>query len=124
MNELSNLINVEVEKGSIKFPAYETLKEQALEVARIVSETDVTQENVKESKKMLANVNKSVKELESRRIAVKKAILEPYTEFEKQIKEIVAIVKDADEIVRIQVKDLEEVERSDKRDELENIWLK
>lgn len=124
MSELMNLINVEVHQGSIKFPSYQDLKTQAEEVARIVSETEVTDDNIKESKKMIAAVNKSVAELEARRITIKKAILEPYNEFEKQIKEIVGIVKEADGIVRDQVRALEEIEREEKITLIEDIWNK
>lgn len=41
-------------------------------------------------------------------------MLEPYNEFEKQVKEIVSIVKTADEMVRQQVTQMEEEEREDK----------
>jgi hypothetical protein len=121
-NQLQIIANVNVVKGSIAFEGYEELKEMALQVAEYVNSVEVTEDNVKESKKLLAKVNKSIKELEDRRIAIKKEILEPYNDFEVQVKEIVGIVKEADTKVRDQVKELEELEREAKKAQIEEIW--
>lgn len=123
-NELLNL-NLEqimVQQGSVSFPFYQELKAQASELAAYINEVDVNEENIKESKKLLAAVNKAVKELEDRRIKIKKVMLEPYDFFEKQVKEITGIVKEADEVVRQQVRQLEESERHAKRELLEEKW--
>lgn len=110
--------------GKIDFPDYISLKQQALELAENIAGVKVDPENIKQSKKLLAEVNKRLKELEDRRIAIKKLMLEPYNGFEAQVKEIVQIVKEADEIVRQQVKQLEEQERLEKQNELEEIFNK
>jgi len=116
--------NVLVIPGSISFPVYEELINQAKGVAEYVSSIEVNEENIKEAKKLLANVNKSIKVLEDRRITIKKEMLMPYESFEKKIKEIVGIVKEADTIVRQQVKELEEIERIKKQNEIKEIWNK
>jgi hypothetical protein len=67
-------------------------------------------------------VNKRVKEIEDRRIKIKNAMLQPYQEFENQVKEIVGIVKEADALVREQVKDMEERERMEKESLIREIW--
>lgn len=121
-NQLQIISNVQVVKGSILFEGYEDIKEMALQVAEYVNSVEVTEDNIKESKKLLAKVNKSIKELEDRRIAIKKEILEPYNEFEIQVKEIVGIVKEADTKVRDQVKEMEELEREEKKKQIEDIW--
>lgn len=114
--------DITVVSGLVRFDQYETYKKQALDVAEYVKSIKVNDENVKDAKKLLAKVNKSIKSLEDRRIEIKKEMLIPYQEFETQIKEIVGIVKEADEIVRGQVKVLEEIERDIKREKLEEIW--
>lgn len=106
----------------INFSDYEMLKSQAIELAQHINTVEVTEENIKTTKKMLASVNKSIKELNDRRIAIKKEILAPYEIFAEQIKEIETIVKDADTIVRNQVREIEENERQEKKDELLRIW--
>ena len=108
--------------GRIQFPDYERLMAEATEVNHYVKNIEVTDENIKESKKLLANLNKVVKQLNDRRIAIKKEILEPYDIFAGQIKSIEVIIKDADGVVRGQVRELEEAERLDKKAHIEEIW--
>lgn len=115
---------IEVVQGYVKFKAYEDVKKQAEKLAEQIATVEVTEDNVKLSKKLLAEVNKRVKDLEDRRIIIKKAMLEPYQEFEDQVKEIVGIVKDADAIVREQVKSMEEQERLEKEKQIAELWHK
>lgn len=119
-----NDIRVDFVAGEIKFDGYEELLKQAEEIAKYLGSIEVTPDNLKENKKILAKVNKSVKELNDRRIAIKKEINKPYDEFALKIKEIEEVVKSADEIVRFQVRQLEEEEREEKREKLEEIWNK
>lgn len=114
--------SVTVTKGNIMFPSYASLKDQAEQIAAYVESVEVTGDNVKESKKMLATVNKAVKRLEDERIRVKKEMLEPYNVFESQVKEIVGIVKTADDVVRQQVKSLEEQEREAKEEQVRELF--
>lgn len=125
-NELQelNMDQIIVQQGNIIFPDYETLKQQALDLAAHIGQVQVTEENIKESKKMLAAVNREIKELDDRRIKIKKKMLEPYNDFEGQLKEIVAIVKEADEIVRDQVRTFEEDQREEKYRLLHEIFSK
>lgn len=113
---------VVAKEGVINFPGYVELKRQALEVAEYINQMEVTEDNVKETKKVLATVNKAVKNLNDERIAIKKKMLEPYNVFEKQIKEIEEIVKTADERVRNGIRELEEKEREKKKEDIYNIW--
>jgi hypothetical protein len=109
-----------VVKGSIAFNGYETVKQQALDLAAQIAEVEVNEDNIKQSKKLLAAVNKRLKELEDKRISTKKEMLEPYQVFEDQVKEIVSIVKEADAQVRDQVKYLEEFERLQKEEAIKD----
>ncbi|QEZ22817.1 hypothetical protein DRA52_15480 [Listeria monocytogenes] len=119
-----NIESPVVTQGSILFPAYKKIKSDSLLLAQQIENIEVTEENVKQSKKLLAAVNKEVKNLESERILIKKEMLEPYNEFEKQVKEIVSIVKTADEMVRQQVTQMEEEEREDKKLVLKRMFEK
>lgn len=113
-----------VTKGNIEFNEYEKVKEQALKLASNIETVEVNEDNIKESKKLLAAVNKRLKELEDKRISIKKEMLEPYQLFEDQVKEIVTIVKNADSEVRKQVKYLEEFERLEKELVVEELFNK
>lgn len=124
-NELAfNIQNIIVTPGHVIFNEFDSLKEQASRLADMISEVAVTEENIQVSKKMLAAVNSKVKEMESRRISIKKEMLQPYDSFEKQVKEIVNIVKTADNLVRDQLRTLEERERDEKQDKVAEIFGK
>ena len=118
------LQQIQVVQGSIVFSQFENIKQQAIQLADDIQTVEVNEDNLKQSKKLLAAVNKRCKELDDERIRIKKLMLEPYAEFEEQVKEIVAIVKEADATVRQQVKDLEEVERMDKQQQLAELFHK
>lgn len=125
MNELSlNLQQIKVIQGSVLFSDYEQIKQQAEMLAQQIETVEVNENNIKESKKLLAAVNKKCKQLDDERIRIKKVMLEPYQDFENQVKEIVQIVKDADAFVRGQVKQLEEMERQEKATLLQDIFDK
>jgi len=113
-----------VTQGLVKFTEYEKIKDQATALAEQIKTVEVNEDNIKESKKLLAAVNKRCKELEDERIRIKKLMLEPYQEFEGQVKEIVSIVKEADNEVRQQVKRLEEMDRMTKYNDLDEIFQK
>lgn len=113
-----------VRQGIIEFNGFEKLKQDALTLSEQIEKVEVTDENIQTSKKMLAAVNKRVKEMENKRINIKKEIHEPYNDFERQVKEIVSIVKAADTLVRDQVKNLEESERDEKREQVQKIFEK
>lgn len=113
---------IQVVQGSVVFGAFHDLKRQAIELAEQISNLEVNEENLKMSKKLLAEVNKRVKQLEDERIAIKNTMLEPYKAFEDQVKEITGIVKEADAIVRNQVKAMEEREREEKEMVLWELW--
>lgn len=118
MNELKEFELTEnslvIDIGSIQFPAFQQIKNSATKLANYIEKVEVTEENVKKSKKLVATVNKQVKDLNDKRIKVKKQMLEPYNEFEDQVKEITEIVKSSEETVRQQIRQLEEQERDKK----------
>jgi hypothetical protein len=115
---------IQVVQGLVEFTDYQRIKEEAEALAEQIKTVDVNEENVKASKKLLAVVNRRLKELEDTRIGIKKTLLEPYQNFEEQVKEIVGIVKEADAEVREQVKLLEEFDRIEKEDAIKAIWEK
>jgi hypothetical protein len=125
-NELMEL-NTEqilVQQGIIEWSQFEDLKRQAVELAEHIRTIEVDEENIKQSKKLLAEVNKRCKEIDDRRIKIKNVMLEPYKTFEDQVKEVISIVKEADEVVRQQVKQLDEEERLGKQNLLEDLFNK
>lgn len=119
-----NIGELTVVPGSIIFPQYDLIKSQATNLANHLQQVEVTQENLQRSKQLLAAVNKEVRKLHDERIKIKRTVLEPYDEFETQIKEITAIVKDSDDLIRNQVRELEEQERQAKKEHIHSIFNK
>lgn len=115
---------IKVKSGTIIFLGYESLKKEAIQLAEHITSIEVTDDNIKQSKKLLAAINNRIKELEQQRITIKKVILEPYDEFEIKVKDIVSTVKEADNHVRAQVKQLEEIERQNKEKQIEDLFTK
>lgn len=119
---LSNF--VAVQKGGIQFQGYEEMLEQATELASMMKTVEVNEESIKASKKLLAEVNKRVDALEQERIRIKKELLEPYLDFEAKIKAITGVVKESDNELRGKVRELEELERQEKRRTIEGMFEK
>lgn len=81
-----------------------------------------TDAQIKDAKTDRATLNKFVTVLENKRKEIKKQCLEPYEAFEKQMKEIVAIVQEPIAMIDGQVKEYEEKQKQDKLDEIKNFW--
>lgn len=108
--------------GQVNFYNYEEMLEQATHLAELIRTVEVDEESIKGTKKLLAEVNKRVDALEAERIRIKKELLEPYMEFERQIKSITGVVKESDNELRGKVRELEELERQEKRRVIERMF--
>lgn len=115
---------IEVVKPIITFPEYEELINEANRVADYIDSIELTDDNIQEVKGVLAKANRAIKELNDKRIAIKKEIMNPYDDFANQIKEIESIVKKADTRLRSEVRSVEEKERYRKREDIREIWNK
>lgn len=89
LREIQELVVIE---GRIDFPEFETIKASAEKLVAKLTETTVTSENVKESKKLIAAVRKQVRSINEERKFAKDVILQPYEELQAKIREIEAIV--------------------------------
>ena len=69
-------------QGEVNFEEYNNLLSEANNLAEHVKQVEVSEENVKEAKKLMASMNNRVKDLENVRKDVKKSMLEPYNQFE------------------------------------------
>ena len=106
--------SIKLTPAVIEFPSYESILENATRVADQVLTVEVTEDNTKQSKKLLAAVRKEVQKLERSRIDLKKEILKPYQELEQQVKSITTVVDEAEQHLNNQLKELQEKERKEK----------
>ena len=118
-NELSN---IKIENYSVDFtPA--TIKINGIDklgllIASNISKYQslvVTPENVKDAKKIKANLNKLRKALDGKRLEIKKANARPYLEVESQIKNIEKSINDVVNPISNAVKELDEQEKETRR---------
>lgn len=104
MEELT--INVQEIAGSIAFEL-DTLKASLREMTGVYKGLVVTEDTLQGAKKDLAMLRKLSKELNDRKIAVKKSFMAPYDAFEKEVKEALAIIDEPVKLIDSQVKEFE-----------------
>lgn len=109
-------------QGKVIFQDYDNILEEAQNLANHVKQVHVTEENIKESKRLVAQMNNRVKDINDTRKEVKKTILQPYNEFETQVKTIEGVINDAVNHVRVQERELTEKERNDKKQEISELF--
>lgn len=83
----------------------------------------VSDETVKEVKKVRAELNNEFKELETQRKYVKEKILTPYNQFEETYKEYVSIkYKTADETLKNKINEVEQEQKAKKEQEIKDYY--
>lgn len=83
----------------------------------------VSDETVKEVKKVRAELNNEFKELETQRKYVKEKILAPYNQFEETYKEYVSIkYKTADETLKNKINEVEQEQKAKKEQEVKDYY--
>ena len=109
------------------FPAvieynHEELKTELSEQLKKYQNIVVTEDSVKEFKADKANLNRLKTALEDKRKEIKKQCLQPYENFEKNIKELVSLVDEPIKVIDDQLKEIENKKKEEKRKEIETIY--
>lgn len=118
---------MELKINEVKIPQkiefnFEELKQEITAKVGLYKNMVYTDETIKEAKADKATLNKFVTALEDKRKEVKKECLQPYESFEKQVKELVAIVNEPVKLIDSQVKTYEEKIKSEKKAEIKTYW--
>lgn len=100
----------------------EELKAEIAEKVKDYKNLVYTDNQIKDAKSDRARLNKLVKALEDKRKEVMKECLQPYEKFERQIKEVIAIVNEPIALIDTQVKEYEELKRNEKYAEIEKMF--
>lgn len=100
----------------------EELKAEISEKMQDYKNLVFTEETIKEAKKDRANLNKLKNAFEDERKRIKKLCMAPYDEFEKQVKELVALIDEPIRLIDNQIKEVEEKRRDEKRKEIETLF--
>lgn len=81
-----------------------------------------TEGTIKEAKKDKATLNKLRDAIETERKRIKKQCMAPYELFEKQVKEVLAIVDEPIQLIDSQIKEVEEQRRLEKKQKVLEIY--
>lgn len=107
----------------IEFINFEEIKNEVAAKVERYANVVYTEDQIKEAKADRAKLRKFVDALETKRKEIKKECLAPYEAFEKQMKEVVAIVNEPIAMIDGQVKNYEEAKKADKRMAIEDFWI-
>lgn len=81
-----------------------------------------TEETIKEAKKDRASLNKLRSAFEDERKRIKKLYMDPYNRFEKQVKEVIALIDEPIRLIDAQIKEVEENKKLQKRKDIEELF--
>ncbi len=101
---------------------FEELKNEITTKSELYKNMVYTDDTIKTAKEDRASLNKFIKALEDKRKEVKKQYLEPYNNFEKQVKELVRIINEPVTLIGEQITEFEEREKATKREEVERLF--
>lgn len=100
----------------------EELKAEIAEKMQEYKSLAFTEETIKEAKADRAKLNKLRTAFEDERKRIKKMCMAPYDAFEKQVKELTALIDEPIKLIDSQIKEVEEKRRNDKRKDIEELF--
>lgn len=101
---------------------YEDIKTEVLEKLKNYQNLIYTDDQIPEAKADKAKLNKLKEALDNKRKEIKKQCLMPYEKFEKQVKDILAIIDEPVALIDKQIKEYDEQKKATKRIEIEKIF--
>lgn len=118
---------MELKMQDVQFPKviefnFTELKQEITSKAELYKNMVYTDDTIKEAKADKATLNKFITALEDKRKEVKKQCLQPYEDFEKQIKELVMIVDEPVQLITEQIKEYEDKKKADKLEKIKEFW--
>lgn len=81
-----------------------------------------TADNIKDAKADRAKLNKLRTAFEDERKKVKRLCMEPYNKFERQVKEIITLIDEPITLIDLQIREVEEQEKAEKRKDIQNLF--
>lgn len=100
----------------------EELKAEISEKMREYKSLAFTAETIQDAKKDRAKLNKLRTAFEDERKKVKKQCMEPYEKFERQVKELTALIDEPIRLIDSQIKEVEENRKAQKRKDIEELF--
>lgn len=104
--------------GAVSFN-YEECKAYLQEQLKQYDGIVVVEEELSKYKDIKAKLNKVAKAMNDRKIELKKEFMQPYTEFENQVKDLIGMIDEVNDKIDVQLKDFEEKRKAEKKAEIE-----
>ena len=108
----------------IQFLGYEKMLDDVRKLSERMKEQEVTEENAVEYKKLLAEVRKEIKKLDSERLAVKRQIMTPYDELNEKIKLLKEVLGEGEEHINAQIKKITLREQEERKLQIKELFKK
>ena len=96
----------------------EELKQEITATMQEYKSLAFTEENIKDAKADRAKLNKLRTAFEDERKKIKKQCMEPYTKFEKQVKEIVSLIDEPIALIDSQIKEVDDQKKAQKQKDM------
>lgn len=111
-------------KQEIQFIGYEKTLDDVRRLAERMKTQEVTEENAIANKRLLAEVRKEIKKLDSERIAVKREIMTPYDELNEKIKLLKDVLFEGEEHINAQIKNITLKQQEERKLQIKDLFIK
>lgn len=101
---------------------HEELKTEIAEKMQEYKTLTFTEDSIKEAKADRAKLNKLKSAFDDERKRIKKLCMAPYDTFEKQVKELIALIDEPIQLIDAQIKEVEQLKRDEKRKAIEELF--
>lgn len=111
-------------KQEIQFVGYDKTLEDVRRLVAEMKQQEVTEENIQTSKKLIASINKQIKELDKERLAVKREIMTPYDELNEKIQLLKSELNKGVTHINVQIKEITAKEQEERRLQIKTLFKK
>lgn len=111
-------------KQEIQFLGYDKTLEDVRRLVAEMEQQEVTEENIQTSKKLIASINKQIKELDKERLAVKREIMTPYDELNEKIQLLKSELNKGVTHINVQIKEITGKEQEERKLQIKDLFKK
>lgn len=111
-------------KQEIQFLGYDKTLEDVKRLVAEMEQQEVTEENIQTSKKLIASINKQIKELDKERLAVKREIMTPYDELNEKIQLLKSELNKGVTHINVQIKEITAKEQEERKLQIKELFKK
>lgn len=111
-------------KQEIQFVGYDKTLEDVRRLVAEMEQQEVTEENIQTSKKLIASINKQIKELDKERLAVKREIMTPYDELNEKIQLLKSELNKGVTHINVQIKEITAREQEQRKLQIKDLFKK